>query len=214
MQNQADASFEKHIPEFDRLTKSIARKEGFVKAKYEDLFQDVLERLYRYREHAIQNGSIHYGYARKCILSVIAQLKEDQLKSSNWLKSQAHTSQPKQSFWGPLDPDTDGLYILYGGDMVDSEVLDGNMEVLPSHQTPFEEIQEEQLYSRVVSYYESQPEGKRKDVLGYCLSGMTDGGSGQGKDIAKQLGINQKSASQALSYVRKDVRKILHEQTH
>lgn len=217
MQNQEQELFLSLLPKLGELIKKIAWKARFPRNEYEDLYQDVIERLWRKRAQVIQNGAIHFGYAEKCIWSVIADRKKVYLKHTNFLKSQSYlTGNPaeKRARQQSSLPDSNEHYISHGGERVELDVLDGNMDVLPDNQTPLDEYEEFQLLSKVEAYYASMKKGLlKKKILELCLSGITAGGAAQGKDIAEQLSIERKSVSQALSEVRKEVKDILDWQT-
>lgn len=159
--------------EIERLTKSIAWKKHFPKSELEDLVQNVKVRVWRYRDVAIRNGEIQYGYVKRCIHSEISEHfknREDIYCIDKWSRSDA---------------------------------LDDDMDCLRSEYNFFNDLEVAQLQEWLIAWCDNMPEGLRKDVCRCCLSGMTDGGSKQGKDIAAKLGRDQKSVSQALSYIRK-----------
>ena len=156
----------------ERLTKSIAWKKHFPKPEVEDLVQNVKVKVWRHRNTAIQNGAIHYGYVETCINNEIANYY------------QRHCS------------------AYYSGNWVRSDEPEGDMDCYSSEDNFLNDLEVTQLLERFIAWCDDMPEGLRKDVCRCCLSGMTDGGSKQGSDIAEKLGRDQKPVSQALSYIR------------
>ena len=156
--------------EIERLTKSIAWKKHFPMSELEDLVQNVYTKVLdpRYKNKAIPNAVIQYGYLKKCILTEIANYYEKNVS----------------------------------GDWVRSDEPEGDMDCYSSEYNFLDDLEVTQLLKRLSAWCDDMPEGLRKDVCRYCLSGMTDGGSKQGMDIAAKLGRNQKPVSQALSYIR------------
>lgn len=175
--------------EIERLTKSIAWKKNIPSSEIEDLVQDVNLKVWKHRDTVFQSGKIHYGYAQKCVLSVINDHKKAYFKSTNYLildfEESSVNKKPEESIVS-----TDNHY---KSDSIDN---------IQDNYDPSEEILIDQLFLLLKAFCDKMPEGLRKNVCQLCLSGTTDGGVNQGKDIAAKLKRDQKPVSQALKYVR------------
>jgi hypothetical protein len=207
-----------YFGEVKRLAKSVARKQGFSAAASEDFYQDVFERVWKFRHASIVNGSVHYGYVKDIITTVIAEHKKAHLKYTNYLKCQEYAKKKRSKGTAedqpePRDlevslPDMDVLDCHYGGQWVNPMVLGGEMDFLGYEQDPVDEIQAEQLLLHCktvrISKSESKRGGIRESVRELLLSGLTDG-----QDIAAELDLEQKPVSQAKSYVIKIMREEL-----
>ncbi|RKT37873.1 hypothetical protein [Thiocapsa rosea] len=207
-----------YFGEVKRFAKNVARKQGFSAAANEDFYQDVFERVWKFRHASIVNGSVHYGYVEDIITTVIAEQRKAYLKNTNYLKCQEYAEkkrlkgtaeeQPKPHDLEVPLPHMDVLDNHYGGQWVNPMVLGGEMDFLGYEQDPVDEIQAEQLLLHCktvrISKSESKGGGIRESVRELLLSGMTDG-----QDIAAELHLEQKPVSQAKSYVIKMMREEL-----
>lgn len=130
--------------EIERLTKNLAWEKYFPKAELGDLVQDVYARILdpEYKNKAIPNGVIHYGYVRQCISSVIADHKWEYLKRNDYLKAKAARTSKKQpqTSLSSEEPLSDSYVVdnHYSGDSVSPDVLQGEMDSLRSEQSPLQ----------------------------------------------------------------------------
>lgn len=92
------------------------------------------------------------------------------------------------------------------GNWFRSDEPEGDMDCYSSELNFIDDLEVTQMLEWLIAWCNAMPEGLRKDVCRYCLSGMTDGGSKQGRDIAVKLDRDQKPVSQALSYIRDNLK--------
>lgn len=196
------------LSEIKRLTESIARKNHFQKHEIEDLVQNVYVKFWKYRDKIIKDGNFikdgdFPGYLVACIKSVIAESKKDHVKHTNYLKYREYAKRNNSKYPSEETSKKTSEKTFPDIYVADHRSCYGDMSVSSDVPDPIEEIEAEQILFKFHDVCSRMPKGLRKDVCRLCLSGMTDEGTNQGKDIAAKLNLDQKPVSQALSEVRK-----------